>query len=117
MKFPVDAHLPKRVVRRLTVAGHDAVHTLDLPAGNATPDDEIIAIADAQDRVVVTKDDDFTTLHLLFARPSLLLLVSTGNITNQELELLFVPAIPQIVAGFSTFSFLELSRTGLFIRR
>ncbi|MCB8952442.1 MAG: DUF5615 family PIN-like protein [Ardenticatenales bacterium] len=37
MKFLVDAHLPKRLAVQLIVAGHDALHTLDLPLENYTP--------------------------------------------------------------------------------
>jgi predicted nuclease of predicted toxin-antitoxin system len=33
MKFLVDAQLPRRLTYRLREAGHDALHTLDLPAG------------------------------------------------------------------------------------
>lgn len=38
MKFLVDAHLPRRLISRLHKAGHEAIHTLDLPLGNRTPD-------------------------------------------------------------------------------
>ena len=38
MKFLVDAQLPRRLVYRLQEAGHEAIHTLDLPLGNRTPD-------------------------------------------------------------------------------
>jgi predicted nuclease of predicted toxin-antitoxin system len=34
MKFLVDAQLPRRLIHRLREAGHDAIHTLDLPDGN-----------------------------------------------------------------------------------
>jgi predicted nuclease of predicted toxin-antitoxin system len=37
MKFLVDAHLPKQLTAELNVAGHDALHTLDLPLKNRTP--------------------------------------------------------------------------------
>jgi hypothetical protein len=35
MKFLVDAQLPRRLIPRLQEAGHEAIHTLDLPLGNA----------------------------------------------------------------------------------
>jgi predicted nuclease of predicted toxin-antitoxin system len=38
MKFLVDAHLPPRLCAVLARHGHDANHTLDLPARNATKD-------------------------------------------------------------------------------
>src|SRR5712691_4564870 len=58
---------------------HDAVHTRDLPAGNRTTDAEICRLADLDGRVVVTKDADFVSSHLLTRRPGRLLLVSVGN--------------------------------------
>jgi predicted nuclease of predicted toxin-antitoxin system len=38
MKFLVDAQLPWRFTNLLNEAGHDALHTLDLPKNNLTPD-------------------------------------------------------------------------------
>jgi predicted nuclease of predicted toxin-antitoxin system len=115
MNFLVDAHLPRRLAFRLRDAGHDAVHTLDLPNKNRTTDDEINAISEHEQRVVITKDADFVNSFLVVRKPYKLLLISTGNITNIELESLFVPAIPTIVTAFTTHSYIELSRTALII--
>ncbi len=41
MNFLVDAHLPRRLAYRWRDAGHDALHTLDLPQQNRTSDNEI----------------------------------------------------------------------------
>jgi predicted nuclease of predicted toxin-antitoxin system len=41
MKFLIDAQLPHRLAAQLREAGHDAIHTLDLPLGNRTPDSAI----------------------------------------------------------------------------
>ena len=82
MKFAVDAQLPRRLARQLAAAGHDALHCLDLPLGNRTPDDDIAALAANEGRVVVTKDSDFVTSFLLRGAPPKLLLFSTGNISN-----------------------------------
>jgi predicted nuclease of predicted toxin-antitoxin system len=38
MKFLVDAQLPRRLAALLQQAGHDTIHTLDLPLGNRTTD-------------------------------------------------------------------------------
>ena len=59
MKFVVGAQLPRRLALRLQEAGHDAIHTLDLPGGNRTPDSEIAELSGRDTRVVVTKDADF----------------------------------------------------------
>jgi predicted nuclease of predicted toxin-antitoxin system len=45
MKFLVDAQLPRKLCKWLREAGHDVVHTLDLPSGNATPDSVVLTIA------------------------------------------------------------------------
>lgn len=116
MNFLVDAQLPRRIARWLAAAGHDAVHTLDLPDGNQSTDEQIIDDADREQRAVVTKDADFVDSHILHARPTRLLLISTGNITNRELEALMVPLIPAIIQEFQTHCFLELGRTGLVVR-
>lgn len=42
MRFLVDAQLPRRFCVWLAEAGHDAVHTLELPNGNRTSDWEIL---------------------------------------------------------------------------
>ena len=55
MKFLVDAQLPRRIARQLSDAGHDAVHTLDLPAGNRMSDTEIIAVASAKIALLLRK--------------------------------------------------------------
>jgi predicted nuclease of predicted toxin-antitoxin system len=43
-------------------------------------------------------------------------LISTGNVTNRELETLMVPLVPAIVQQFQTNSFLEVGRTGVVVR-
>ncbi len=116
MKLLVDAQLPRRMVDWLTAAGCDAIHTLDLPDGNASVDRQIIDVADREGRVVVTKDADFVDSHILAGRPTRLLLLSTGNISNQELELLIARSLPDLIVAFRSHRFLELDRQGLNIR-
>jgi predicted nuclease of predicted toxin-antitoxin system len=113
MNFLVDAHLPHRLAYRLRDAGHDARHTLDLPKKNRTTDNEINDISVRERRVVVTKDADFVNSFFTVRKPYKLLLVSTGNITNADLEALFVPQLPTIVAAFETYDYIELTRTSL----
>ena len=90
MKFLVDAQRPRRLCQLLRESGHDAVHTLDLVLGNRTPDSEIIQIANAEGRVVVTKDDDFVQSFLLKNQPQRLMLVATRNINNSQLNQLIM---------------------------
>jgi predicted nuclease of predicted toxin-antitoxin system len=117
MKFIVDAQLPRRLALHLREVGHDVFHTLDLPHGNRTTDTEINELSEAENRVVITKDADFVNSFVLSRRPHKLLLVSTGNITNTELEALFVAHAPSIAATLQSHSFIELNRNSLIVHR
>lgn len=108
MRFLVDAQLPARLARLLAAADHDAIHTSELPGGNRTTDTEIALFADAQDRVVVTKDRDFRNSHLLRSTPRRLLIVSTANISNNELMARFDRFFDAIVAALNEVRFVEL---------
>lgn len=113
MRLLLDAQLPKRLVHMLHAEGHDAVHTLDLPHGNHTSDAEIVRIADADARIVVTKDSDFVHTHVLYGKPAFLLLVATGNISNVALEKLILSDLPSIERAFDTSHFVEIGRYAL----
>jgi predicted nuclease of predicted toxin-antitoxin system len=85
VKFLVDAQLPRRLCAVLLRCGHDAAHTLDLPAGNNTTDPIINQVSLVEQRVVISKDADFFYSHVLEGSPWKLLLIKTGNISAQEL--------------------------------
>jgi predicted nuclease of predicted toxin-antitoxin system len=110
MKFLLDAHLPPGLCAVVQAAGHDAVHTLQLPAQNRTPDEFINELSAREQRVVVTKDTDFYHSHLLHGKPWKLLLVRTGNIRTRELKMLFERHLPAIAAALDQFSLVELDR-------
>lgn len=109
MKFLIDAQLPARLARLLNDAGHDAIHTLDLPERNRTTDAEISRVADAEDRIVVSKDSDFRASHLLAGTPARLLVLSTGNSTNRDLLALIDGHLDAVVAAFEGASLVELT--------
>lgn len=117
MKFLVDAQLPKRLARWLAARGHDVVHTLDMPGGNRTPDAGITDVADREERVVITKDSDFVSTHLLQKRPARLLLISTGNMGNAELEQIVERNLDAILAALETHRFVEVGRENLVVHR
>jgi predicted nuclease of predicted toxin-antitoxin system len=117
VRFLVDAQLPRRLAHTLSAAGHDTLHTLDLPTGNRTSDREISRLAEREQRVVITKDADFVNSYLLHRHPPSLLLVSTGNIDNATLGALLAAALPQIVEAFAHATFVELSHDALIIHQ
>jgi predicted nuclease of predicted toxin-antitoxin system len=116
MKVLVDAQLPQKMAGWFSGTGCDAIHTLDLPDGNRSTDEQVIERAELDGRVVVSKDADFVNSHLISGRPSRLLLVSTGNISNAELGHLLVPLIPALISAFQAHVFVELTRGGTIIR-
>ncbi|MCP9489206.1 MAG: DUF5615 family PIN-like protein [Solirubrobacteraceae bacterium MAG38_C4-C5] len=117
MRFLVDAQLPARLARFLTAQGHDATHTSQLPDGNRTTDAQIAALADGEERVLVTKDRDFRDGHLLRGAPRRLLVVATGNITNDDLLALFETDLATILRSLSDAAFVELDSTSVTMHR
>ena len=115
MKFIVDAQLPRRLARDLAAAGHDVTHTLDLPLGNHTPDGEVAVLAAKESRVVVTKDSDFVTAFLLRGTPPKLLLISTGNISNDALSRLIATNLTTLETAFAKHDFIELNASAITI--
>lgn len=96
MRFLVDAHLSRGLCAVLERHRHDATHTLDLPAKNATKDRVVNQISLDDQRVVISKDTDFFYSHLLQGRPWKLVLVKTGNISTRDLRALFERNLPAI---------------------
>jgi predicted nuclease of predicted toxin-antitoxin system len=115
MNFLVDAHLPRRLAQWLRARGHDVIHTRDLPQGNRTGDSTINARSLAEERIVITKDADFVDSFILKRQPYKLLLVSTGNITNDDLIAIFARHIQIIEQALDTNDYNELSRTAFII--
>lgn len=89
MNFIVDAHLPKLICSLLQDAGHEAIHTSQLPDGNRTDDLDILALADKKNSVVISKDADFYHSFLLQRRPTKLVAVKVGNMKLASLRSLF----------------------------
>jgi predicted nuclease of predicted toxin-antitoxin system len=111
MKFIVDAQLPKSFLDFLKTSGFDSIHTLELPEMNRTPDVIITEKADVENRIVITKDADFLDSYLLFGKPAKLLLVKTGNISNNDLLKLFQENLNVLQSAFSNCCFVEMTKT------
>ena len=89
LKFIVDTQLPPKLSKLLVTWGFDAIHTTSFPDGHLLDDHEIIQIAILENRIVVTKDNDFFDNYLLNGIPPPVLLLQFGNIHNDELIRLF----------------------------
>lgn len=117
MKFLVDAQLPIRLARLLREAGYDTIHTRELPQKNATPDLLINSISIQEERVVITKDSDFVDSFLTVRQPYKLLLITTGNIKNTDLEILFTTHLSLIVDLLSQHNYIELSKDSVIVHQ
>lgn len=115
MKFLVDANLPFKLAQLIKASGFDAIHTDDLPNKERSTDKEIITVALEQNRILITKDSDFLDAYLVNRIPPKLLLVTTGNIHNRDLLLLFENNFYQIAHSFSEYNLIELDDDRLII--
>lgn len=117
MKFLVDAQLPLRLARFLEAAGHDVVHTRDLPGQNTTSDAEINTLSITEERIVITKDADFLNSFLTVQQPYKLLLITTGNISNSQLETLFTENLQSLIELFEQHSYIEINREAIVVHQ
>ncbi len=115
MNFLIDANLPRRLVRVIQERGQTAVHTLDLPDGNAAVDSALLDYSDEHNCIITTKDSDFSTAFWLKNRPDKLLLISTGNIRNAELETLLIANFDQLILELTENRFVELTREHIIV--
>lgn len=117
VKFLVDAQLPRSLAAWLIGKGHDVIHTLDLPEKNRTKDSRLLELCAQEDRTLITKDADFQLSYELGKGPPKLLLVTTGNIGNAELESIFSKNETTILGLLRQHSFLEVNRGAIIVHR
>jgi predicted nuclease of predicted toxin-antitoxin system len=116
MKFIVDEQLPFQLASWLKSKGYDAIHANDLPhvLGRLT-DTSICQIADAQKRIVITKDEDFWKSYLLTQQPKKLIYLTTGNIKNADLIELFKVNLPTLLELITENNVIEFNRNGFIL--
>lgn len=83
MKILLDQNLPRSAVRVFERLGIDAVHVGSVKL-TGRPDQEVWRFAAENDRVIVTKDSDFTQILDLTQKKSVrVVLLKVGNTTNR----------------------------------
>ena len=89
MRLLVDEALQDAVAQRLATAGHDTTHVRILGLAGHT-DDEVMALAIADERILVTTDTDFGTILALTGAdgPSVLLLRGIGDTVDERVDAL-----------------------------
>ena len=114
MKFLIDAHLPPSLKKTFLSKGFDTIHTLDLPLQNDTADSEINRIVTEQERILITKDDDFYDTFIIKHIPAKLVLVKTGNTGKNDLKALFEVNFERIINLLEENDLLILTKQTLF---
>lgn len=117
MKFLIDAHISSLLCEILKQKGYDTKHVRELQIGTLTPDSIILDCADQENRIMITKDYDFYYAHVMYKKPSKLLLITTGNTRNRILFDLIRNNLPLIESLFESYNFLELSETGVIAQK
>jgi predicted nuclease of predicted toxin-antitoxin system len=85
LRFMVDTQLPPVLAAFLRRKGYDATHTTNYPQAQYLADQQIRQIALSEDRIIVTKDDDFLDYYWAKGAPPKVLKLSIGNIRNSDL--------------------------------
>jgi predicted nuclease of predicted toxin-antitoxin system len=96
MKFLIDAQLPPSLKQVFIINGHDCIHTLDLEMKNETPDKVINALSVAEQRILITKDEDFLDSFIIKKEPYKLILIKLGNTSKSELINFFTEKFNEI---------------------
>lgn len=113
--FLVDAQLPQRLSDFLKSNGHNAIHTLELPDKNKTKDKTIKEKAHSEHLVLITKDDDFLHSFLIEKKPAKLILIKTGNISNNILMDIFSKGLSSITALLEKHALIEITREEIIV--
>jgi predicted nuclease of predicted toxin-antitoxin system len=97
MKLLVDQNLARRVAVALRDAGHDAVHVAERGLASAE-DAEIVALAAAEERVIVSEDTDFGALlaHSGIQTPSFVLLRGSEPMAPDDQAALLIANLPAV---------------------
>ena len=70
-----------------------------------------------EQRIVITKDTDFVNSFLVSGVPYKLLLVSTGNVNNRDLEGIFAKNLSALLGALELYEYVEITRTSLIEHR
>jgi len=96
VKFLLDAQLPPALAQWLREAGHEARAAREVGLREAE-DSAIWRHAQAQNLVIVTKDEDFARRAQTGATGPVIVWLRVGNTSNAALRAWLVPQLPELV--------------------
>jgi predicted nuclease of predicted toxin-antitoxin system len=118
VKLLVDENLPPRVADLLAEVGHDAVHVRNLDAAGAS-DPEIIELAIADTRTIVSADTDFGALLAATGAtaPSVILVREVVDRRPPDLVELLVGCIEQLENQLNCGAMIAVTASDARVRR
>ena len=96
MKFLCDVHISIKIAKSIEGLGYKCEHVNRILNKWNTTDEEIISYVDDENLILITKDQDFRNSFLLYSKPSKLIKVDLGNISNKILLRTIVESLPLI---------------------
>lgn len=117
MRLLIDQNLATRVAARLRDAGHDVVHVAERGMA-AADDDEVLGLAVAEARVLVSEDTDFGALlsRSGSAVPSLVLIRSAERLTTEARATLLAATLPRVESELEAGAIVVLGRSRVRVR-
>jgi predicted nuclease of predicted toxin-antitoxin system len=118
VRFLVDQNRSPTLAQLLRDAGHDAVHTLELGLEQAE-DDDLLALADEQQRVVVSGDTDFGALLALNRRrsPSVILFRTRNVPKAQDQAAIILGYLDEVTADLDDGAVVVITEDRIRVRR
>jgi predicted nuclease of predicted toxin-antitoxin system len=95
VKFLIDAQLPPALAQWLREAGYDTQAVREVGLRDAD-DSAIWRYAQAQGRVIVTKDEDFARRAQAGAAGPVIVWLRVGNTPNAALRVWLTPQLPEL---------------------
>lgn len=117
MRFLVDANLSRELAESLTSAGHDATHVRDYGL-QAASDEEVLARARDEDRVLISADTDFGALlaREVASGPSVILFRREGERRTGRQAMLILNNLASIGAALDAGSMVVFAQERIRIR-
>jgi len=103
LEFWIDVNMPPSLADWLTKEFGVKAHSFKELNLLTASDHNVFKLASLSENciIITTKDIDFIQLSRSDFKPRILL-ISTGNISNKDLRMVFKKAFPQVIAGFTS---------------
>jgi predicted nuclease of predicted toxin-antitoxin system len=117
VKFLLDECLPPQMAELLRAAGHDCAHVYELGLGGQ-PDEQIMAVADRDNRILISADTDFGELlaNAPVLAPSVILLRRTNKRAG-SLAAVIIANLEQVTQDLAAGALIVISDTRIRARR